>query len=245
MKRKASTQGGVTKRPRLSRQGTGARMPMVRRNVPAALYRRGPEVKTVDVVVTNQVINTTGSIALLNGIAEGTSFNNRIGRRVSLKSLQISGTLDDNSAGTPINDSSYYRMLVVYDRQNNGGTPALADILQDVDAAGAATTTAFSGLNMNNSDRFKVLMDNRVFIANDNTTNPAQNLEVSIAALAAGSGEVSIKRFIKLNGLETHYGTANANVAGCQTGAIWLVFLSSAGNMLQANLSIRLRYWDV
>lgn len=221
-------------------------MPMVRRSsVPAALYRRGPEVKTVDVKVTNQVFNTTGSIALLNGIAEGTSFFNRIGRRVAMKSLQISGSIDDNTAtGTPVNDSEYLRMLVIYDRQNNGGTPALADILQDVDNAGTTTTDAYSGLNMNNSDRFKVLMDNRVFIANDQVSTATQNLSVSVANLAAGSGEVSIKRFIKLNGLEAHFGASTAAVASCQTGAIWMVLVSSAGSMLQANLRCRLRYWD-
>lgn len=243
MKRSRSQAQLSTKaRPALKRQ---RRMVMYRPvQTPAALYRRGTEVKTVDVKVTNQVINSTGSIALLNGIAEGTSFNNRVGRRVSLKSLQISGTLDDNTGGTPINDSLYVRMLVLYDRQNNGGTPALADILQDVDSAGTTTTDAYSGINMNNSDRFKVLMDNRVFIPNDQTSAAGTNLEQGIAGYLPSTGETNIKRFIKLGGLETHYGTANANVAGCQTGAIWLVFVAAGSNMLQANLRIRLRYFD-
>lgn len=248
MKRRASTlQGGVAKRPRYERQGTAARMPMVRRNVPAALYRRGPEVKTVDVKVTNQVFNSTGAIALMNGTAEGTSFYNRIGRRIRMKSIQISGTVDDNTAtGVPANDSSYLRLLVVYDRQNNGGTPALADILLDVDSAGTTTTDAYSGLNMTNSDRFKVLMDDRIYIVNDNVTagNPTNPLYTSLSNLASTSGEVNIKRFIKLNGLETHYGTANANAAGCQTGAVWMVLVASAGSMCQANLRVRVRYWD-
>ena len=220
-------------------------MPMVRRStLPATLYRRGPEVKTVDLNVNGQVIDSTGSIALLNGVAEGTSFYNRIGRRISLKSVQISGTLNDNTAGTPTNDSLYVRMLVLYDRQNNGGTPALPDILQDVTAAGTIVTDAYSGINMSNSDRFKVLMDNRVFIPNDNTTNAGQNLEQGIAGYLPGTGETNIKRYIKLNGLETNYGTANANAAGCQTGALWLVFVSAGSNMLQANLRIRVRYND-
>lgn len=244
MKRKASTLGGVAKRPRYGRQGSAARLPMVRppSNVPAALYRRSKvEVKTVDTPVA-VAIPTTASIGILNGVAEGTSFYNRIGRRITMKSLQISGHITQNSGGTPINDTIYARMLVVYDRQNNGTVPVLADILQDVDATGAAASDAFSGLNMNNSDRFKVLMDNRVSVIDDNTSNPADNLVASAASYS--NNEMNVKRYIKLQGLEAQYNAASAAAASCSTGAIWLLLVAAGSNMLKVNLRCRLRYYD-
>lgn len=109
----------------------------------------GPELKNVDVggTVSSTVaglFNNPGAGALLNGVAQGTTENQRVGRKIQMKSLLINWALD-NSATV----GEGFRILVVYDKQPSGGFPLATDIL--------FSTSELSAMQLNNADRFIVL----------------------------------------------------------------------------------------
>lgn len=114
------------------------------------------EFKSVDV---NGQINSdlTGGVGLLNGIAPGSGLDQRIGRQVTLKSIQIRFQVNVTS-GTGVDQVS--RVLVVYDRQSNAAAPTTANII-------SAAGTGYDVLrpkNLDNRKRFKILMDRTFYL---------------------------------------------------------------------------------
>lgn len=99
----------------------------------------------VDLISASYNFDTTGSIALIATIQQGTSVQQRIGKKVVLKSLQMRGFAQAGSTAT-INDVA---MLIVYDARPTGSLPAITDILN------SANSRSFN--NDANSGRFKIL----------------------------------------------------------------------------------------
>ena len=84
--------------------------------------RSTPELKCVDTTNGNGSgvvlsLNTTPLVTPLNLVQSGAGFYNRIGRRIEMKSLHLTGLI--HSTGKQA-DQDYCRLLVVYDRQTNG-----------------------------------------------------------------------------------------------------------------------------
>lgn len=207
-----------------------------------------PELKAVDYwsSATNLDQASATTPILLNGIAAGTDFYNRVGRKVVLKSVMIKGECHISSgagtgAATPY-EAYPVRVALVYDDQVNGAAPAVSDIFQGVSSGGGTQAYPLVGINLNNRDRFRVLKD-WTFVLRPNTT-------------AAGSvnygdgfgGKKDFKAFIRLNNDEIFSGTG-ATVSSIQTGALWLVayqFQTAALNQPTAaiNFATRVRYAD-
>lgn len=218
------------------------------------IYHNGPAVqhsfplmKSVDLKgqPVAQTISTTAGFHLLNGIQAGTGFFNRVGNRVTNKSLHLVGQIVKNT-NTPSGLSEYLRVMVVYDKQANGAQPAIADLLLDTADDATTTTNSWSGININNRDRFQVLMDNRVSVANDGAT--AED-ETDAAIIDYTVNKVNVNRYMKLNDLETMYksSTNPAAIGDVAVGALWLV---TFGNLPALNspynfiFNARLRYYD-
>lgn len=207
-----------------------------------------PEKKTVD-IDTSSTISSTASINLLNGIQEGTSFYQRVGRKVSLMSTRVTGRVEWVLNATGPSLGEYIRIMIVYDRQTNGAAPALADILQNVNNAGTATTTSESGLNMNNSERFFVIRDKRIVVGN--AASPQPGSDVSIQAFQGTTeSSLNIDMYCKLKGLQTHYnGTSNPAVVGdITTGSLYLVIVGTtavANTQYTFDWASRTRFMDV
>lgn len=169
--------------------------------------------------------DTTGTFTLLNGVATGTDFTNRIGRKVCWKSILVQGNIINE--GDP-STSNLCRFMVVWDTQPNGALPALTDVLT------AATSTA--PMNLNNRDRFRVIIDKRYALGTISTT-ATQSVSDRTTAL--------IHKYKKIN-LETIFdGTTNA-IGDIQTGSLFALTVGSvaAGTTYEANVSIRLRFTD-
>lgn len=201
---------------------------------PAVLQLRKPEVKGVDLSENNIHFTSAGIFSsALNATVAGANESNRIGRKISMRSVQIRGAVYPYQAGAaPIRD--FIRLILVYDRQPNGAAPALADVLEDVDQAGTRTTTSFSGLNLSNADRFKVLRDWHWAMPVANLAGAASGDE---QVSDPGATLMSIKAFVKLNGLETHYNAGAAGtIADITTGAL---FLLAVGLSAEANAQYR------
>lgn len=209
---------------------------------------RFQEVKALDVAKGFAPYVSTASVVALNLIQAGSSFFNRVGRRLRMKSIQIQGYIELQSVtGQVVPD--LLRTVVVYDRQTNGAYPALADIFQDTDQTGANTTNELSGLNLNNRERFAILMDLKhktpVLHAAAGVIDTTQGIWPTDQGLQVNGG-FNINEFRKLRGVETHYkADSNPAVIGdISTGGLYLVTFCGTSGQWTLDVKTRLRYND-
>lgn len=221
--------------------------------IPAGrLTTSGPELKAYDTfagLTTPAVLNTTGTTQILNIPQQGATFNQRIGNKIQMKSLEFRGEVTrSGNAGT--GDPDWYRIMIVYDTQTNGVKPTWSDLITSYGITlgspnTATSSTALDYLNINNRSRFKVLADitNMVPIgAWDADTNNIAN------ALIDYEGERNIHRFIKLKGLSTIFKASAGTEGDVTTGAIWLMTqgnLAAGEEVADLHWSCRLRYYDM
>jgi hypothetical protein len=214
----------------------------------------GPETKTVDVPGTVagaadtllKQISTTATFDLLNGVQEGASFYNRVGRKTSAKSVHITGQVLSTSLGVGVSD--YCRIMLIYDRQPNGNFPSIGDILQDVDNQGNTVSSSYSKMNLSNTERFAILRDQR-FQSVNNAPGIADNINMA-ELIPYASDQAKINWFVPLKGLETHFkaSTNPAAIGDVATGALYLVTcgataLGSNGYALLYNSRFRFTYF--
>lgn len=94
-------------------------------------------------------VDTTGSVNLLTGVAQGDDVNNRNGNSILGKTIFLRVLLTRVAANT--NPVNFCRILVVKDMENTGTDPAISDIL--------ASATTISPLNVDHTSRYQVLAD--------------------------------------------------------------------------------------
>jgi len=188
--------------------------------------RRSPqERKLIDTVVTDSAMDTTGTVTLLNGCATGTDFTNRIGRKINVKSILVRG-LAEPQDGTTV--ARFLRWMLVLDTQPNGALATITDIL--------TTSTSLSPLNLNNRDRFKVLVDKQMLNGGGDTT----------ATQAFSDRNSSITHKYKKCNFDTIYDGTGATIADIQSGALLLVTIGSAaaGSGSDMTYYARVRFVD-
>ncbi len=119
----------------------------------------GGELKFHDVNLNVDPLAVAGSVtASLNLIAQGNGESQRLGRKCFVKSIHIRGRWQVDTAGASDQDTTI-RMIIFIDKQCNGATAAVTDIL---DSAGY---TSFRSLV--NSGRFKICMDRNYTLHKD------------------------------------------------------------------------------
>lgn len=223
------------------------------RDVPAVLRARGlrPEIKLVDSgTLTSTFDSSATRVTALNLTLQGAAETNRIGRKICLKSLMIRGqVLFRQQGAAPAPD--FLRCLLVYDRQPNGATPALGDVLQNTDINGTNTTDAMAMVNISNADRFKILRDwywNMAGVVQVAAAGPPITYtQAQIPAI--DYKPTSFKAFVKLLGWETHYNGVNGGtIADVTTGALLLFTVgmnSLANSQYTLQFSTRVRFSDM
>lgn len=160
--------------------------------------RRG-ELKYVDVGVQQNNFDDAGIGILLNGLAPGTGASQRIGKKVTIKTIQMRAAISANVAGTNT-FSGMVRCFIVYDKQANAAFPTVGAILEQA--------TGSSPMNMDNRDRFLVLYD-RQFALDQLGGNPS----------------AQIKMYKRVN-LTTVFNAGTAGtVADITSGSIYVVFI--------------------
>lgn len=130
----------------------------------------GNELKFYDVAVSDGAISASGAILAsgsINNIAQDTTESTRIGRACTLTSFHMRWTVKVpyvNDAALPSNGDSV-RMIIYIDKQCNGATAAVTDILETADI--------HSFRNLANSNRFRVLSDKITLLNYTNITSEA------------------------------------------------------------------------
>lgn len=188
--------------------------------------RRGrQELKVCDVAGANTVTLAAGAVTLLNGIAQGTDFTNRIGRKICMKSLLFRFHIYPNTAASHMQGNTV-RLIIFIDLQANAAAAVTTDLLQ--------TASYDSPLNLNNRDRFKVIVDKSMVQGAD--YYPA-------FILTAGSPvPVSRKWYKKMNQDVINVGTG-ATIGSIQTGALYCLVISKVDNQVY-DFNSRVRFVD-
>jgi len=181
-----------------------------------------PELKYVNTTTSIQDMTTTPVITLLNGCAPGSDATNRIGRRVLVKSVQLSGY----AAASTATVIAPCRWAIVIDRQPNGATFSFTDCWD--------TALADTLRNPNNLQRFQIIHDTGV-VAVIGSTQP------SPAIAATSTSMVPFHLYKKLNvPVQYNSGTAGT-IADIQTNAIFLVTWGSQAGLNGADFTSRIR----
>lgn len=197
----------------------GRRLPQKAKYSKKQLVSSAREKKVVDNVLSD-AFNNTGTITLMNGVAQGDDYTNRDGRKVIFKSIQLR-IIAFGTPGTAVDQSIRY--LIVYDKQPTGALPAVTDILD--------TAAVVSNTNLSNRDRFIILKD-KVISCQLNTT--------------AAAPQYHNEKYMKIN-LETVFSGTSAAITSISSGAIYLVQVGTvaAGATTYSNTGrLRLRFVD-
>lgn len=194
---------------------------IVKRALRAPLSGRTQTKETgfVDTALATYAFDTTGTIVLIPTIAQGASVNQRVGKKVALKSLQCRGTVNNGTTAT-VTDNAF---LVVYDKRPTGALPAITDILNTANSA--------SMNNDANSGRFRILKRTD-FILTGNSTSPATGNEAMDASF-----------FLDLKGLPLIFkAAATGAIADIEEGALYFVTVgATAAGTAAATSSIGFR----
>lgn len=186
--------------------------------------RRSGNVKFVDLASATYEIISTPGIVHIPIIAQGAGESERIGRQVSLKSLQIHGRLYNGTTAT-INNIT---MSIVYDRQPNKALAGWTDIYD--------SNSANSFKKDENKDRFQIIKEWRLVVTGSQVTTNV------------GFGR-PLEKYIKLKGLPVSYSTAGTGAIGdINTGALLFCAIgSSATGTTSCSFQggFRVRYVDV
>lgn len=181
----------------------------------------------VDIASASYAVDTTGSVTLLNTVAQGAGVSQRVGKKIVLKSLQGRGLMQNGSTGTA-NDVAF---LIVYDKRPTGALPAVTDIL--------ALSSSQAMNNDANGGRFSILKRVDTYLVG-NLTAAANYTEIAVR---------DCDFFLPLKGLPTVYKAAATGAIGdIEEGALYLVTIggTAAGTgAASLSLTMRMRFVDV
>lgn len=217
--------------------------------------RSTAEVKGVDTPLTIALgsvlatTNTNGAIIPVNLVTSGNGPQNRIGRKITMKSLRVRGVAryfyaPDVTSGNI--DANSLRMIVVYDAQPSGVLPTFDTIFGRTVQDGTESTQYQDSLRYDNTDRFKVLRD-VITKCDPNLFNSAGGTTDAVTE------EYLFDEFIPLKGLPVQFSgqTDPTTIADLSTGGLYVIFCASY-NLTDFNAWVissisfaRFRYTDV
>jgi len=202
-----------------------------------------PEVKCVDIITNNLMFDYNLGLptpVALNLVASGSGFNQRVGRKVACKSIEIRWVVHQISTVT-IDESYMARLLVVWDYATNGSAPNWTDVCSDVSNLGTTNSNSLANINISNRNRFKILFDH-VFAP----PKVAYNAQGNVGTIGA---ENHGRNYYRMKGAITQYKSDSGTpVVGDTVGGVaWLFAFSNSDDSLknlQLTYNCRTRYVD-
>lgn len=188
----------------------------VRRSV--RKIQRGVELKWVDRLIDGDSAGSN-SFYLLNGIAEGTTAETRVGDEVKATSVQFRYNLSSPTSYTSLAVTNFLaRVIIFWDRQANGSAPAVGDLL----ATDVVTEPLYSPYNYNNNKRFKIVYDKM------HRFMPQAGLTSSTPFTAMAS-TVIVDRRRRLGRTVKYIGTGNT-IASVGTNSLYMFVTANQGS---------------
>ncbi len=172
------------------------------------------EFKSVD-TQSELAITDTPQIRLINALQKGDDFNNRDGRSVRFKSVQLKWTVQLN----PLNTLGVVRCMVVIDKQANATLMTIGDLLDETH------TNSFKNLNFRK--RFVILKDETITLQD------------------SGEKSMHINWYKKLDMITIYDDSDTGGISDITTNALYLVIFSDqATNGLVQDCHTRVRFVD-
>lgn len=132
---------------------------------------------------------SNNSIILLNGMSAGAAMWQRIGRKATLKAVNLTYTIQPYNIPAA---SDRIKVSLVFDRMPTGFFPVHNEVFLSQNSAGTALCDPESQVNLNNRDRFRILHTKTYAVGGVLSSGEVvrTNLEAS---------ELHFKRYIKCN----------------------------------------------
>ena len=191
------------------------------------LLAASKETGYIDMAAADYVLDTTGSVTLLNTVPQGAAVTQRVGKKIVMKGLQCRGNLQNGSTANS-NDVAF---MIVYDKRPTGALPTVSDILV------SASSSAMN--NDANTGRFIILKRH-------------DDILIGNLTAAANWTEATVKScdwWLDLKSKPVVYKAAGTGAIGdIEEGALYLVTVGqvAAGTAAAAaRLAFRLRFLDV
>ncbi len=189
------------------------------------------ELKFFDLDLDDTVVAAAGGITdSINKIAQGVTEVTRVGRKCTIKSIawRYQTSLGSFDAQATPQLGQELRIMMYLDKQANGATAAVTDILESADFQ--------SFNNLANSGRFRILMDKIV-----NITYPS--LASDGAGVVSSNGIVRGGRFFKRCNIPIEFSATTGAITEIRSNNIGVLLISNTG-VVGFNSKIRLRFSD-
>ncbi len=193
--------------------------------------QKGGELKFHDVDLDDAVIAAAGTVTpSINLIAQGVTESTRVGRKCTLKRIGWKYTIElpeADAVATP-NASDLTRIIMFLDKQCNGATAAVTDILETADFQ--------SFNNLANSGRFRILMDKVVTLNHMTLASDGAGLVSSSNRLASGS-------FYKTCNIPLEFSATTGAITEIRSNNVGVLLLARQTGLVFTS-KIRLRFSD-
>ncbi len=189
------------------------------------------ELKFHDVDLDDAVVATGGSVtASVNLIPQGITEVTRVGRKATIKSFnwRYSITMPEIDAAATAEVPDAVRVIVFVDKQCNGATAAVTDILE--------TANWQSFRNLSNSNRFYILLD-KVHVTNYNTL---ASDNAGVVSQAKMQKDLS---FYKKCSIPLEFDAATGAITEIRSNNFGVLLISTQGK-IGFTSKIRLRFSD-
>ncbi len=189
------------------------------------------EKKFHDIDVNDTVISGGGTIqntGSINLIAQGVTESTRVGRKCTITDIMWRWQLKLPAATSATNTVDEVRLIMYLDKQANGATAAVADLLE--------TTTIHGFNNLSNSGRFRILYDERIAMKAGGGAAP------SGAAFVFSEG-IKIGSFYKKCNIPIEFSDVAGALTEIRSNNLGVLVLSDEG-LCELDSSVRLRFTD-
>lgn len=219
--------------------------------------KNATEIKAIDTGTLNggsylylQASSTSSAnvVALLNNPINGTSFFNRIGNKIHMKSLKLSFFVIPSYQKQT--GSDYCSVAVVYDKQPNGALPVWKDVFMTQESVATTNySNAASQVNLLNRERFKVLIHDS-FLLPPNTPAEDSTAEDNQAKVLTDYDNPAHKEYFIPLGLDTIFKgstTTGGDIGDISTGSLLLMVqgtYAATFNGYNLEYQSRVRFYD-
>ncbi len=194
-------------------------------------YTSPVEMKFHDVDLDDAVVATGGTVtASVNLIPQGVTEKTRIGRKCNITRInwRWNITLPETDAVATASPGDVIRMIMYLDKQANGATAAVTDILE--------SASYLSYNNLVNKGRFQTLMDRKVTINYLSLASDGAGVVSSASVTKTG-------RFHKKCNIPIEFNAGTGAITEIRSNNIGVLLISVA-NQLAFTSKIRLRFSD-
>lgn len=188
-----------------------------------------PELKFLDTGVTAQLIPNAYAIptSTFITIPEGTSDNERVGRKVVIQQIELKGQLT-YTPSAQADGSNHVSMMIVLDTQCNGTSPPITDIMTN-------SVPARSYPNLVNQGRFKIL---KAWEVDFNVTNTESTIFVP-------SEQTKYIHFKKSVSIPIEYAGALGTLTNIKSNNLFIMYgCDGQNNTVRFDGKTRIRYVD-